>query len=340
MTKVRSRIATDIDFERPGKQTGYLMLPFSRPELAYGRVPIPVIVIANGTGPTALLMAGNHGDEFEGQIALAKLARDLAPDRIHGRVVILPAANLPAVEAGNRNSPLDSGNLNREFPGDPDGGPTQMIAHFIESVLLPMTDYAVDLHSGGASLVYSPCALVRESGPVDRIVRIMAAQDAFGAPLTYVTDGRNGGAERTFAAGADRSGVIAITAELGGGAAVSREALRIAEDGVRRLLVHAGILEGSAPPKLSPGRLLRVEGLDFYVFSQSDGIFEPLADLGDEVAAGQPAGLVHSVHTPWEEPQTATFRHSGLVICKRATGRTRRGDCLYQIATDHRPQSC
>ena len=183
MTKVRSRIATDIDFERPGKQTGYLMLPFSRPDSAYGRILMPVIVIANGTGPTALLIAGNHGDEFEGQIALAKLARDLAPDRVHGRVIILPAANLPAAEAGNRNSPLDSGNLNREFPGDPDGGPTQMIAHFIESVLLPMADYAVDLHSGGVSLVYSPCALVRESGPVDRIVRTMAAQDAFGAPL-------------------------------------------------------------------------------------------------------------------------------------------------------------
>ena len=52
-------------------------------------------------------MAGNHGDEYEGQIALAKLIRELEPEQVQGRVIILPAANLPAAMAGARVSPID-----------------------------------------------------------------------------------------------------------------------------------------------------------------------------------------------------------------------------------------
>ena len=96
---------------------------------------------------------------MRGQIALAKLIRTLEPEQITGRVIILPAANLPAAMAGTRVSPIDGGNLNREFPGNPEGTVTSRIAHYIESVLLPMCDGFHDLHSGGASLQYSALRL-------------------------------------------------------------------------------------------------------------------------------------------------------------------------------------
>ena len=120
-------------------------------------------MIRNGRGPTLYLEAGNHGDEYEGQIVLARLIRELDPGALQGRLIILPAANLPAALAGQRCSPIDGGNLNRSFPGDPDGGPTAAIAHFIESVLLPMCDAALDLHSGGKTLEYIPSAMIRRA---------------------------------------------------------------------------------------------------------------------------------------------------------------------------------
>lgn len=60
---------------------------------------IRVVRVRNGSGPTVLLTAGNHGDEFEGQIALTKLACGLQPEQIAGRVIILPMANAPATTA-------------------------------------------------------------------------------------------------------------------------------------------------------------------------------------------------------------------------------------------------
>ena len=75
MQKVSSRISTDLDFSRDGKQTGFLRLPHSVHRSAYGWIPIPVACLRNGKGPSVLLMAGNHGDEYEGQIAVDHVDR-------------------------------------------------------------------------------------------------------------------------------------------------------------------------------------------------------------------------------------------------------------------------
>ena len=77
------------------------------------------------------MLAGVHGDEYEGQIALGNLSRELEPSDIRGRLIILPAVNTPAAKAGMRTSPADDGNLNRAFPGSATGTPTEMIAHYI-----------------------------------------------------------------------------------------------------------------------------------------------------------------------------------------------------------------
>src|SRR5512135_2579516 len=108
-----SRLVTDIDFDRDGKQVSYLRAPSSTNQSAYGTVLIPLVVIRNGDGPTLLLTGAVHGDEYEGPVALARLARTLTPESIRGRIVILPALNLPALVAGTRLSPVDGLNLNR-----------------------------------------------------------------------------------------------------------------------------------------------------------------------------------------------------------------------------------
>ncbi|MCB2042915.1 MAG: succinylglutamate desuccinylase/aspartoacylase family protein, partial [Rhodoferax sp.] len=116
-----SLIFTNVDYNAQGKQVDWLYLPHSVTRSAYGALAIPIAVIRNGDGPTVFLMSGNHGDEYEGQITLAKLIRELEPEQVRGRIIILPAANLPAAMAGTRVSPIDQGNLNRAFPGDPQG---------------------------------------------------------------------------------------------------------------------------------------------------------------------------------------------------------------------------
>lgn len=332
-SKRPSRISSEIDFDADGKHVGFLRLPHSVHRSAYGWIAIPIASIRNGDGPRVLLMAGNHGDEYEGQIAIAKLLRTLDVADVRGRIIFLGSANFPAAMAGTRTSPIDDGNLNRSFPGNPDGTPTEQIAWYIETVLMPQCDYFFDLHSGGSSLMYVPSALCRRSTDPTRMAKSLALLEAFSAPASYVTNASQG-EDRTSSAAAERQGVIHMGTELGGGGTLTVEALRVAEQGVRRVLKKVGALADSVLVESAPAtRMLQITGSDYFVYAPDAGLFEPVVELGDEVVAGQTAGYIHFHDTPWREPSVAVFKRGGTVLCKRIPCRTERGDCLFHLAT-------
>jgi predicted deacylase len=328
----KSRIQTDIDFSKDGRQVGYLRLPHSVHRSAYGYLAIPIAVIKNGGGPTLLAMSGNHGDEYEGQVANSKLIRRLDARDVHGRVIVLPAANFPAAMAGTRTSPIDGGNLNRVFPGDRDGTPTWMISHYIETVLFPMADLVLDIHSGGSSLLYLPSAIVHETADEKRAARLMEMLEVFGAPMGLVF--RTPKDDRTAPSAAERVGTIRLGTELGGAGMVGVESTQIAEAGIQRILEHLGILKQSQVSRpRTKTRIMDVRDA-YYVFSQEHGLFEPYVDLGTVVNKGQEAGAVHFIDNPLREPVLAHFAHHGMVVCKRVPGLVERGDCLFHLATD------
>src|SRR3546814_8829398 len=99
--------------------------------------------------------------------------------------LLLPMMNYPAVRGGRRTSPIDGGNLNRLFPGKPDGGITQKIADYVTTALLPLADVVVDLHSGGKTLEFVPYAACHRL-PQDTALhaRCAAAMQAFNAPYS------------------------------------------------------------------------------------------------------------------------------------------------------------
>jgi predicted deacylase len=331
-----SRLIAEVDFARDGVQHGFVRLFHSTHASAYGFLPIPIVVVKNGEGPTALFVGGNHGDEYEGQVAIGNLARSLDPSRIRGRVILLPMANFPAALAGRRVSPIDDLNLNRIFPGDPDGTPTQQIAWFISTVLIPMADLVCDLHSGGSSLMYTPCALIKQSGDPAVYERQLAALHAFGAPLAYIQGGAQGqGGDQTLGSVADRMGRVSMGTELGGSGTLSPAALRIAERGINNLLVHLGILPESA--RIAPDQrmqVFRVGGQDHMVYAPENGVYEPLVEIGATVKAGQPAARIHTPETPWAPPAEAQFLRDGYVLAKRLPGRSMRGDCLFFLGSE------
>jgi Predicted deacylase len=334
MVSIASRIWTAIDFEMDGKQSDYLRLPFSSDISAYGWLPIPLLCIRNGSGPTVLLTAGNHGDEYEGQIALIRLAQEIESSQINGRIIILPALNYPAVAAGRRVSPIDEGNLNRLFPGRADGSPTEMLAHYISDVLFPMTDMVIDLHSGGRSLEYLPLALARPGLTPANQKAVRELLTVFGAPVGVLTDGDGGGGGTTLYAAAEQRGIPALTTELGGGATLSPEGLKIAEDGVRRVLKHYGVVPNLEVSPSSGSRLMRSLGRNSAIYSPENGLFEPLAKVGDMVEKGQPAGMIYFYDNPLREPLKLNFLATGMVSCRRFPTHTARGDCLYNLMSD------
>ncbi len=328
-----STLRCDIDLAANGKSTGFVRAPHSVHRSAYGWIPIPIARIGNGPGPRVLMMAGNHGDEWEGQIALGKLIRSIEPGRIRGRLVILPSANFPAALAGRRTSPIDEGNLNRLFPGDAAGSVTEQIADWIEHVLLPGFDYSFDFHSGGSSLQYLPSTLAYREPDRARMELVLGLVRAFGAPVgTIVTVPQSRG--RSFTAASIRQGVMSIATEVGGAGLVTPQSMSTMELGMRRLLAHAGLLEDTDLPAAPATRLTEVAGDDHYVYACDNGLFEPMVDIGAEVQAGQAAARIHYHDTPWREPAVLHFQTRGLVLCKRVPALCQRGDCLFQVATD------
>lgn len=326
-------ITSEVDFEAEGKQTGYLRVPHSVHRSAYGWLPVPITMIRNGDGPTLVLLAGNHGDEYEGQIAVSHLARTLAPSQIRGRLILLPMLNVPAAEAGLRTSPADDGNLNRLFPGDAKGTPTEMIAHYIEEVIMPMVDYSVDLHSGGSSLFYPPTLLRGQGHSPHETAALMRMQEALDLPYAWVftTGGGPSSTARTAMGAANRKGVINVMTELGGGGAVTPDILRRTKRGLYRLLHSLGMLPDYAPDAAQGSRELNACGL---VYAYDNGLFEPLKAIGDDVAQDEIIGLIHHPETPLQAPDDVSSPHAGMILCQRVMAPVRRGDALFQIAAD------
>lgn len=326
-----STARTTIDFDRPGRQTGFVDIPHSPHEDAWGATRVPIAVIANGSGPTVILQAGNHGDEYEGPITLGELIRDLDPGMVSGRIIFLPAVNLPAVLAGRRTSPVDGLNLNRTFPGNPQGTITQQISAYVSEVVMPLGDAYVDLHSGGSSLSILPSAIIEPAADPDLRRRNTEAVLAFDAPLTVVID--NLGEPRTSTATAVRAGLVTVGTEMGGGGTVSLDALGVCRRGVRNVLAHWGVLPPSGErPAAKPENVLRIPGHDGYVLATSDGVFEPFHPLGAEVRAGQEAGRIHNLGDPRRQPETLFYGADGIVFGRRQPGRVVAGNCCTAIA--------
>lgn len=323
-----SPIAPTVDFERDGVQNGFLRLPYSRDDSAWGSVMIPICVIRNGKGPTALLTGGNHGDEYEGPLALYDLARTLDPEQVAGTVIIVPAMNYPAFRAGTRTSPIDKVNLNRSFPGRPDGTVTEKIADYFQRQLLPRTDIALDFHSGGKTLDFVPFCAAHTLPDKAQEEKAFAAVEAFSAPFSMRMTEID--AVGMYDTAAEEMGKVFITTELGGGGTSRAETVRIARRGVLNVLRHAGIVAGAV--EKTPTQWLDMPSGDCFAFAEDDGMVETMIDLGEKVEEGQVLARIHSVGRTGIAPKEVTARMSGVLAARHFPGLLKAGDCVSVVA--------
>lgn len=323
-------ITPTVALDADGKNHGFLRLPYSRDDSAWGSVMIPITVIRNGEGPTALLTGGNHGDEYEGPVALQDLALTLDASDITGRVIIVPAMNYPAFRTGLRTSPIDGGNLNRSFPGRADGTVTQKIADFFSTQLVPQADVVVDFHSGGKTLDFIPFASAHILEDKHQQAACLAAVKAFNAPYTVMLlEIDNVGMYDTIV---EDRGKVFVTTELGGGGSATARSVAIAKRGVRNVLMHSGIMPGK--PDLAPSVMLDMSDDDCFVLCEDDGLFEPLVDLGDPISAGDLVARVWPVDRTGRRPIDYRVRRSGILASRHFPGLIKSGDCLAVVGVE------
>src|SRR5262245_60121019 len=272
MTKTRTAFLT-VDLDKSGKQVGFVMIPHSPDHDAWGVTRVPIAVISNGRGPTVILEGGNHGDEYEGPIAICEVVRQFDPGEIEGRLILMPANNVHAVMAGTRTSPVDGLNFNRSFPGDPHGSITEQIADFMANEVFSRGDAFLDLHSGGSSLDLVPSSVIEPAQDPALHQRNIAAAQAFEAPMTVLIS--NLGDPRTATASACAAGLCTVGTELGGGGTVRPDVLNLCRRGIRNVLAHLGVLPAHrrSPTCHEDRPIFELPGSSAFVYATADGIF-------------------------------------------------------------------
>ena len=324
----QSPVRTTVDFDAEGVQHGHLKIPYSGDDSAWGAIMIPVTVVKNDVGPTVIFTGANHGDEYEGPIALWWLSNELKSKDIRGRVIIVPAMNYPAFKAGKRTSSIDGGNMNRAFPGRPDGTITEIIADYFNRVLLPMADYVADMHSGGKTLDFVPFACAHVLEDKHQQARCIAAMEAFNAPYSLMLLELD--SAKMYDTAAEKMGKVFIGTELGGGGSASATTVAIAKRGILNLLKHAGILSGE--PELDPSISLVTPDHRSFVTSEHSGLLEMCVDLGADVKNGEVIALVHDIERTGTQPVEYKATIDGVLAGRHYPSLTQPGDNLAVIA--------
>ena len=323
-----------VDLSAPGRQVGRLELPRSTNTSGWAHLFLPIATVANGDGPTVLVLAGNHGDEYEGQIAALKLLRRLDDNGVSGRVVIIPCLSREASAGGTRLWPTGA-NFNRSFPGRPDGPANEQLAWFLTTVLMPMSDVVIDIHTGGRSARFVPCSHMHWADDPEQRREMARGMLAWNTDFNFIYIDIAGSG--LLPNEAESQGKTVITTELGGGGYCSAATHGIAERGLDNVLRHLRVLAGPVETRADLGLPdpVVLDGRDpaNYLLAPESGLWETLVDPGEPVAKGQPVGRIHFMERPEREPITLTAPAEGVVAVVRAIVPTEQGDNVFVMGT-------
>ncbi|MFD1468770.1 succinylglutamate desuccinylase/aspartoacylase family protein [Hymenobacter caeli] len=281
-------------------------------------IDVPVHVLrAPAPGPTLLLMAGMHGDEVNGiEIIRRMLRRDLLmPTR--GTVVAIPILNIYGFLNFSREVP-DGKDVNRAFPGSPRGSLASRVAHRFMREIMPLLDYAVDFHTGGAARANYP--QVRCELGVDPETDALAA--AFGAPFTLHAGLRPGSVREA----AQRLGKRLLVFETGESLRLDEPGIELAVAGTLRVLHHLGM--GPAVP--GPAQPSIVCRRHTWLRARFAGLFRAHVQNGVFLEKGQVYG---SVADPYGERAVRLESPvSGYVVGLNHMPVVNQGDALLHLA--------
>ena len=290
---------------------------------------IPFTIIHGASpGPVLLLVAGTHGMEYVPIIALQRLRTAIDPQTLAGTVLMVHVANMPSFLGRTiYYSPVDGQNLNRVFPGKPEGTLSERIADVLTRELISRATHVVDLHGGDGNEALRPYLYWITSGDpkVADAGRAMAL--AFGLDRIVVDDERpvDPGASIYLSNTAITRGKPALTTETGCLGQVDNASIALVERGVAGLLRHLGMRAAGPAPVEAPVWIARSEVLRAGV----SGIFYPAVERGTTVAGGATLGRITDFHGTTLEEITSPF--AGEVLYVLGTPPINKGEPVAMI---------
>lgn len=291
---------------------------------------IPVMVV-NGIKPNPVLLveACCHGDESEGALAVVKLMKELDPKKLKGTVVGVPAVNVPAYEASTRGNPEERYNydMNRLFPGNPNGSVSEKIVHTYFSEIVSNVDYVVSLHGGGNLFCLVERLMVSDDPKSVNLAKAM------GKRWKFLHSSRH---EGTLLTACKVKGIPAFIAELGGSNNRLPNALmqnvQSFLDGIGNVMKHLGMQDGT--PEYAE-RLWYLEATN--VRCRYGGIIIPekRCNLNEEVKKGDK--LLTIVNLFGEELERVNAPQEGMILGVPASPIAYPGNNILTIAKPSKP---
>ncbi|MCX6568408.1 MAG: M14 family metallopeptidase [Candidatus Aminicenantes bacterium] len=305
--------------------SGYLAVP----EKGGAGTEIPFTVI-NGAkkGPVLALVAGLHAYEYPPILALYRLKDAIDPKTLNGTVLIVHIANLPSFKRRTiYYGPDDWKNLNRVFPGDPEGTMSQRIAAVLNEEVVKRADVLLDMHCGDGNEALIPYTYWMTSGDKKFDAKTRDLALAFGIPHIIIDDSRTKDLKDSKYLGntAILRGKPAITTEAGYLGRTDEESVARNVRGVWSVMRHLAMVPGDPAPAADPVWIDKYE----VIYSKWDGLFTPRLEMGYYVKQGQVVGTITDYLGQWKEDVKAPF--TGILLYIIGTPPCNNGEPLFEV---------
>lgn len=325
----------NISSDYKGKRSGYIQIGDSTNTSGWANHCVPITSIKNGNGPRVLVLAGNHGDEYEGQIAALDLARRIDIADIQGELLIIPVLSLLASASATRLWP-DGTNFNRVFPGKVNGTIAEKLAFFLSQDLFPTCDCVVDMHSGGRSMYFIPSSNMVWVSDLD-LRAVMARHMLSWKSEYHMIGGEQPSTNPHSLLPGDvvRQGKAVSTGEFGGSGVTTAETMAVINDGLANFLSEIGVYKAEPNSNNEStdqyGKIIDFRDPLSFVTATADGIYENRVDLYQQVNVGDLVGLIHNFKTAANEVIEVRARRNGMVALIRGYAPVTTGDVVCTI---------
>jgi uncharacterized protein len=261
------------------KVTGYLEFPILEEKL-------PVFLInGENDGPTVLILGGIHGCEYTSIDAALQLGKRLTAKEVRGRIAVIPIANPASFYARSIYvHPEDKKNLNRVFPGNPEGSAAEKLAFCLNETAIKSADYLIDLHGGDMIEALVPFSIYQVTEDKELTAQSKELASLFGIEYVVGSTGQVGGSTYSSAA---YQGKVAIIAEAGQQGILDKNNSVLLQEGTKNALRSIGVLEG----EVTRAATQALETFD-WSFADFTGLWYPAVSIGDTVSEGTLIGKI------------------------------------------------
>ena len=232
-------------------------------------VEIPLALVHGaGPGPASRSRPGSTAPSTCRSRPSGRWCSALDPAEVRGSIVAVLTASPAAFAARSIYvNPLDGRNLNRCFPGDAAGSPTERLARWLTDHVIAGSDAFLDMHCGDMNEALVSFTGIEDTGDAAVDARSRELADAYG--LRYLLIGPSPGTTTTAAAAL---GIPAVLAEVGGQGRWPAEDVALHAAGLRRWLRAAGVL-ADAPDE--PRHATEVLPTEAWMRAHDDRVLAP-----------------------------------------------------------------